>query len=54
MMSRKIIMKSILKSGIRNTLDGGMGDMLWVEDKNVNLDRDSESALESSSKDDNP
>lgn len=47
-------MKNVLKSGIRNTLDGGTGDMLWVEDKNVNVERDSESAPESSSKDDNP
>jgi hypothetical protein len=53
-MSIKIIMKSFLKSGITNTLDGGIGDMLWVEDENVHMERDTESAPESSSEDENP
>jgi hypothetical protein len=44
---------SFLKTGIMNALDGSEDDMLWVGDKNVDVERDSESAPESSSKDDN-
>jgi hypothetical protein len=52
MVSKKIITKSFLKTGITNTLDGSEDDMLWVEDENVDAERDSESAPESSSGDD--
>jgi hypothetical protein len=47
-MSTKIIMKSFSKVGL-GTLDGGIGDMLWVENENVDMEGDSESAPESSS-----
>jgi hypothetical protein len=52
MVSTKIIMKIFLKTGIMNALDGSEDDM-WVGNENVDVERDSESAPESSSKDDN-
>jgi hypothetical protein len=52
-MSTKGIVKSFLKTGIR-TLDEGIGDVLWVEEENVDVERDSESVPESISEDDNP
>jgi hypothetical protein len=48
MMSTKIITKSFLKTGITNVLDGSE-DMLWVGDENVDAERGSEQAPESSS-----
>jgi hypothetical protein len=53
MASTKIITKSFLKTGIMNALDKSEDDMLWVGDKNVDVERDSESVPESSSEDDN-
>jgi hypothetical protein len=41
MVFTKIIMKSFLKTGIMNALDGSE-DMLWVEAKNVDVEGDSE------------
>jgi hypothetical protein len=53
MVSTKKITKSFLKTGITNALDGSKDEMLWVGDENVHAERDSESAPESSSEDDN-
>jgi hypothetical protein len=53
MVSMKIITKSFLKIGTMNALDGSENDMLWVGDKNMDAERDSESAPDSSSKNDN-
>jgi hypothetical protein len=50
--STKIITKSLLKTGITNDLVGSEDEM-WVGDENVDAERDSESAPESSSEDDN-
>jgi hypothetical protein len=51
--STKIITKNILRTGIMNALDGSEDEMLWVGDENVDAERDSESAPESSSEDNN-
>jgi hypothetical protein len=53
MVSKKIITKTFLKTGFMNALDGSEDDMLWVGDKNVDAERDSESEPGSSSEDDN-
>jgi hypothetical protein len=52
MVSMKIITKCLLKDWIVNTLYRSEDDMLWVEDKNVDVEGDSELLLGSSSKDD--
>jgi hypothetical protein len=48
--STKII-TSFLKTGITNALDGS--EDMWAGDENADAERDSESAPESSSKNDN-
>jgi hypothetical protein len=46
-------MKSFLTTGITNALDGSEDDILWVEDKYVDAEGDSESTPEGRSEDDN-
>jgi hypothetical protein len=45
--------KELLKTGIKNVLDGNQADTLWAEHDNMDEEGDSESAPESSSEDDN-
>jgi hypothetical protein len=52
MMLMKIITNNFLKAGIMSALDRSEDEMLWVGDRNVDAERDSELAPESSSEDD--
>lgn len=51
MKSTKVIVKSFLKTGIMNAVDGNEDDM-WVGDENVDVEGDSELVPESIFEDD--